>query len=234
MNCIIIDDKSGSKVTEEYVSKNSSLKLAGSFNDLSSAMDLIASRNDIDLAFIDVKLTGLESLDLIRNLTEPPNIIVISSTEQYAVKAFDYNVVDYLLKPLNYSRFCKAVDKTFRYYQKRKSSAPERKEIFIKKGTALFKLKLKDIVLIEGLENYVTLYTGQEKYVIHFTMKAIESQLPSDMFLRVHKSYIVNKNYIKSIKENSLDLALIKESKSIPVGPSYRESLLNQINVMNR
>jgi DNA-binding LytR/AlgR family response regulator len=234
MNCIIIDDKAGCKLTEEYVSKNSSLQLAGSFNDLSSAIDMIESRKDIDLVFVDVKLTGMESLDLIRNLREPPNIIVISSTEKYAVMAFDYNVVDYLLKPLNYSRFCKAVDKTFRYFQKRKSSVPERKEIFIKKGTALFKLKLKDILLIEGLENYVTLYIGQEKYVIHFTMKAIESQLPSDMFLRVHKSYIVNKNYIKRIKENSLDLALGKESKSIPVGPSFRESLLNQINVMNR
>ena len=151
MNCIIIDDKIGCKQIEEYIEKYSSINLAGSFCDPESAMRQLSQRNDIDLVFIDIKLSGIESLDLIGKLKNQPNIIVISSTDEYAVKAFDYNVVDYLLKPVTYSRFCRAVDKTFRYFRRLEPSIPEGKEIFIKKGSSLIKLKVKDIVYVEAL-----------------------------------------------------------------------------------
>jgi DNA-binding LytR/AlgR family response regulator len=234
MNCIIVDDEVSCKNLEEYIVKYSSINLVGSFFDPASAMDQLSQRDDIDLVFIDIKFTGIESLDFIGKLKNQPNIIVISSTDEYAVKTFDYNVVDYLLKPVTYPRFCRAVDKTVRYFLKRESSIPEAREIFIKKGSSLIKLKLKEIVFIEALENYVTLFTGQEKFTIHFTMKGIDNQLPQNMFTRVHKSYIVNKTNIKTIKENSLDLIIGKERKNIPVGQSFRDSLLSQINIMNR
>jgi len=234
MNCILIDDKNSSTQLEEYVSRYSSIKLAGTFNDPAAAMDQLSTRDDIDLVLLDLKLTGLEILEQIGNLKNEPTIIVVSSTDEYAIKAFDYNVADYLIKPVAYSRFCRAVDKTLRYYMNRSSRIKERQEIYIKKGNSLIKLKIKDIVFIEGLENYVTLFINHEKYVIHFTMKAIESQLPSDMFIRIHKSYIVNKNNIKSINENSLDLTFGKDKRNVPVGFTYRESMLKKINVMNK
>lgn len=234
MNCIIIDNKKSSGEMEEYVSRYSSIKLAGTFDDPAAAMDQLSSRDDIDLVLLDLKLTGLEILERIGNLKNNPAIIVVSSTDEYAIKAFDYNVADYLIKPVAYSRFCRAVDKTLRYYVTRSPGNRERQEIYIKKGNSLIKLKIKDIVFIEGLENYVTLFINNEKYVIHFTMKAIESQLPSDIFIRIHKSYIVNKNNIKSINENSLDLTFGKVRRSVPVGFTYRESMLNKINVMNK
>ncbi len=110
----------------------------------------------------------------------------------------------------------------------------ETNEIFIKKGSALIKLKISDIVYIEALENYVLLNTKDEKFTIHFTMKAIENQLPSGTFIRVHRSFIVNINLIKAINENSLDLRIGNELKDIPIGHSFRDPLLNRINIMSR
>ncbi len=151
------------------------------------------------------------------------------------MKAFDSNVVDFLLKPISYSRFCKAVDKTTRYFARKIIHAKAgEEEIFIKKGSSLVKLKVKEIAYIEALENYVTLNTTDEKFTIHFTMKAIENQLPSGFFIRVHRSYIVNKSLIQTIKESSLDLRLGSEIKPIPVGKSFRDTLLRDINVMAR
>jgi DNA-binding LytR/AlgR family response regulator len=235
MNCIIVDDdKVSCKVLESYVSKFSSLSLVGTFNDSVSARNEISKRNDIDIIFLDVEMPELNGFDFIGSIEFPPNIIIVSSAKEYALKAFDFNVVDYLLKPIPYARFCKAIDKTIRYYSRKESVNSGDQEIFIKKGSSLVKLKLKDIVYVEALENYVTVNTKEEKFTIHFTMKAIESQLPSSLFTRVHRSFIINKSMIQAIKENSLDLKLGDTMKSIPVGKSYRDTLLNDINVMAR
>ncbi len=153
---------------------------------------------------------------------------------EFALKAFDFNVVDFLLKPVSYARFCKAIDKVVRYFSPKEISKSGDEEIFIKKGSSLVKLKLREIVFVEALENYVTLNTNTDKFTIHFTMKAIESQLPSGVFIRVHRSFIINKSMIQAIKESSLDLMVGHTIKNIPVGKSFRDSLLNDINVMAR
>ncbi len=168
------------------------------------------------------------------SLDNPPNIILVTSAEEYALKAFDFNVVDFLLKPVSYGRFCKAIDKTIRYYSRKETASTGDEEIFIKKSSTLVKLKLKDIIFIEALENYVTLNTRDDRFTIHFTMKAIENQLPSGLFIRVHRSYIINKSMIQSIKDNTLELLVGDTVKNIPVGKSFRDSLLNDINVMAR
>jgi DNA-binding LytR/AlgR family response regulator len=184
--------------------------------------------------FLDIEMPEMDGFDFIVSLDSPPNIIIVSSAEEYAVRAFDFNVVDYLLKPVSYGRFCKAIDKTIRYYSRKEVSSTGDEEIFIKKGSSLVKLKLKDIIYIEALENYVTLNTNDDRFTIHFTMKAIENQLPSGVFIRVHRSYIINKSMIQTIKENSLDIIVGNAMKSIPVGKSFRDTLLNDINVMAR
>ena len=235
MNCIIVDDdKLSCKLLEGFVSKYSSLNLVGTFSDSVSARNELSKRKDIDLIILDVEMPELDGFDFIVSLEFPPNIIIVSATEQYAIKAFDLNVVDFLLKPVQYARFCKAIDKTIRYFSRKESTTSGDQEIFIKKGSSLVKLKLKDIAYVEALENYVTVNTQDEKYTIHFTMKAIESQLPSSLFTRVHRSFIINKSLIQAIKENSLDLSIGNSLKSIPVGKSFRDILLNDINVMAR
>jgi len=236
MNCIIVDDDVLScRLIEEFVKKSSSLRLAGVFNDSVSARNALMSNREIELIFLDVQMPEMNGFDFIASLDNPPNIIMVSSDEHFAFKAYDQNVVDYLLKPVSYARFCKAVDKTLRYFSARadgNGSGGGEQEIFIKKGSSLVKLKFKDIIYIEALENYVTLAIADEKFTIHFTMKAIENHLPSGLFVRVHRSYIVNKSLIQTIKENSLDLMVGSVEKSIPVGKSYREALLSDINVM--
>jgi len=235
MNCIIVDDdKMSCKLLEGYVKKASSLNLIGTYSDSIAARNVITERKDIDLIILDIEMPELNGFDFIGSLDLPPNIIIVTSGEDYALKAFDFNVVDYLLKPISYGRFCKAIDKTIRYYSRKEVSNTGDEEIFIKKGSSLVKLKLKDIIFIEALENYVTLTTKDDKFTIHFTMKAIESQVPSGIFIRVHRSYIINKSMIQSIKENTLDLTVGDSVKSIPVGKSFRDDLLNDINVMAR
>jgi DNA-binding LytR/AlgR family response regulator len=216
------------------VKKASSLNLIGSYSDSIAARNVITERKDVDLIILDIEMPELNGFDFIGSLDNPPNIIIVTSGEDYALKAFDFNVVDYLLKPISYGRFCKAIDKTVRYYSRKEGSNTGDEEIFIKKGSSLVKLKLKDIIYIEALENYVTLITKDDKFTIHFTMKAIESQVPSGVFIRVHRSYIINKSMIQAIKENSLDLTVGDTIKSIPVGKSFRDDLLNDINVMAR
>ncbi len=235
MNCIIVDDdKMTCKILEGYVKKSTSLNLIGTFNDSIAARNILTKRQDIDLIILDIQMPEMDGFDFIGSLDFPPNIIIVSSNEEYAVRAFDFNVVDYLLKPVSYGRFCKAIDKTIRYYARKEAPNTGDEEIFIKKGSSLVKLKLKDIIYIEALENYVTLNTHDDRFTIHFTMKAIENQLPSGIFIRVHRSYIINKSMIQTIKENSLDLMVGDTIKSIPVGKSFRDTLLNDINVMAR
>ncbi len=235
MNCIIVDDdKMSCKLLEGYVKKSSALNLIGSYSESIAARNILTERKDIDLIILDIEMPELNGFDFIGSLDNPPNIIIVTSGEDYALRAFDFNVVDYLLKPISYGRFCKAIDKTVRYYSRRETSGTGDEEIFIKKGSSLVKLKLKDIIYIEALENYVTLTTRDDKFTIHFTMKAIENQLPAGVFIRVHRSYIINKSMIQSIKENSLDLTVGNAIKSIPVGKSFREDLLKDINVMAR
>jgi DNA-binding LytR/AlgR family response regulator len=220
------------KILEGYVAKSTSLSLIGVFNDSVAARNILTRRQDIDLIILDIEMPEMNGFDFIGSLDFPPNIIIVSSAEEYALKAFDFNVVDYLLKPVSYGRFCKAIDKTIRYFTRKEAANTGDEEIFIKKGSSLVKLKHKDIIYIEALENYVTLNTKDDKFTIHFTMKAIENQLPSGVFIRVHRSFIINKSMIQTIKENSLDLNVGDTLKSIPVGKSFRDTLLNDINVM--
>jgi DNA-binding LytR/AlgR family response regulator len=192
----------------------------------------LSKRNDIDLIFLDVETPDMDISNFINGLDYRANIIIISSDDKDALKAFEFNIVDYLIKPVTFSRFCKAVDKAIRYFANKEVSNSDVNEIFIKKGSTLVKLKIKDIIYAEALENNVTLNTKNEKFTIHFTMKAIENQLPSGIFIRVHRSFIVNISFIKVIKENSLDLMIGNEFRDIPIGLSYRDTLLNRINIM--
>jgi DNA-binding LytR/AlgR family response regulator len=234
MNCIIGADNESCKLLEEFVGNLSSLNLVGTFNDSINVSNLLSKQHDIDLLFLDIGILETDCFDFISNLNYKPNIIVVSSSDQFALKAFDINIIDYLLKPVEYSRFCRAVDKAIRFHSRREVSNNSDNEIFIKKESSLIKLKLKDIIYIEALENYIILTTKDKKFTIHFTMKAIENQLPSEIFIRVHRSFIVNKNMIRTIKENSLDLIIGDKLENFPVGKSFRDLLLNNINMISR
>ncbi len=234
MNCIICGESINCKPLEEFVRRNSSLNLIGTFCDSVSISNQFLKSQDIELVIFDIDIPDIDVFNLISTINNKSNLIIVSSSDQNALKAFEFNVVDYLLKPVSYSRFCKAVDKTIKYYSRKEVSSSDENEIYIKRGSLLVKLKLEDIVYIEALENYVTLHTKAEKFTIHFTMKAITNYLPSGLYARVHRSFIVNKSMIHAINENSLHLHIGDDLKEIPMGKSYKDSLMNSIDQITK
>lgn len=234
MNCIIVGNQPESAHLEGYVTRCSSLNLIGKYNDPESAVHSLSEKDNIGLAFIDIMSTGVKSLDLFDRLSNPPYVIVVSSTGLYARSAFDYNVVDYLIKPLDYSRFTRAVDRSIRLFQHKSSVLNENREVFVKKESSLVKLKMVDIVYIEALENYVTVVTADKKHTFLFTMKGMESQVPADVFIRIHRSFIINKKMIKTIYDNSLDLNVGPYVKNFPLGKSFKANLMNDIAVIDK
>ncbi len=232
MNCIIIDDdKLSRKVVEEFVNRTDGLNLINSFENAVSAINVFNEDADIDLIFLDIEMPEMSGIDFLETLKNPPQIIIISSKDKYALSAFEYDVTDYLLKPITYGRFFKAVDKANERYKQSKIDS-KGEEIFIKKNSALVRLRYEDILWVEALENYVIFNTFSDKYTIHFTMKAIEQKMPSNKFTRVHRSFIVNTSSIKVIEDNAIVIKTKEGNKTIPIGKSYKDKLMGDINLM--
>lgn len=236
MNCIIIeDDKNSRNLIEEFISKTRVLSLVKSYPGAIEAINIINnSKEDIHLVFLDIELPEMTGMDFIKGLKKYPQIVIVSGKDKYALEAFEYDVTDYLLKPVTYARFYKAVTKAFDRYSKEKGYILNNDEIFIKKNSSLFRLKYDEILWVEALENYVIVSTYSDKFTIHFTMKAIEKKLPYNKFKRVHRSYVVNVNKIHAIQDNAIIIELDDETKVIPIGKSYKDNLMNHLNLMSK
>jgi DNA-binding LytR/AlgR family response regulator len=235
MKCIIIDDDEISRrVIEDFVTRTSFLTLENSFSSAIEAINFIKEGNLVNLIFLDIEMPEMTGIEFLNTLEYPPQIIIVSSKEKYALEAFEYRVIDYLLKPVAYARFFKAANKALEGFDSRNFNTDIEKEIFVKKNNSLVKIKYSDILWVEALENYVVITTGFDKFTIHFTMKAIENQLPSAQFKRIHRSFIVNVRHIFSIEDNSVIVKLAEGKKLIPIGKSYREKLLKDINLISK
>lgn len=235
MNCIIVDDdKMCCKVLEGFVEKYSTLTSLGSFYSAFEARNFLTTHPAMDIVFLDVVMPGFDGFNFLHSLDahNTPNIIMVSSKSDFAFDAYDFNVVDYLLKPVDYARFCRAVDKVARFFLKREIADVGDSEIFVKTASSLVKIRYKDIIFIEALENYVCMNTATDKYTVHFTMKALEQQLPDSLFIRTHRSYIVNRNMVHAITNSSVEVSLGEEVKSIPVGKAFKDNLLKELKVM--
>ena len=236
MNCIIIDDDLLSrKIVEGFIDKTDFLNLVGSYENALDSLNAFQGEEPIDLIFLDVEMPEMSGLEFLNTLDSPPMIIIVSGQEKYALEAFEYDVIDYLLKPLELARFYKAVNKAQKRFQERESISNYPEEIFIKKkNSTLVRLRYDDILWVEALENYVTVNTRKEKFTIHFTMKAIENKLPSGKFKRVHRSYIVNIQQIEQIEDNSVIMRVDNGTKVIPIGKSYRDNLMDDLNLISK
>jgi len=233
MNCIIIDDDSFvRKITEDFVRKTESLNLLYSLSSAVEAVNVLNQNESIDLIFLDIEMPEMTGIDFLNSLKTLPQIIIISSKENYALAAFEYDVTDYLLKPFDYGRFCKAVQKALERQGKNRVHA-KNDEIFIKQNSSLVKLKYSDILWVEAMENYVLINTFDEKYTVHFTMRAIEEKLPNKVFMRIHRSFIINIESIHSIEDNAIYIRTHDKKKNcIPIGKSYKDRLIKKLNVI--
>ena len=234
MNCIVIDDDALSRrVIEEFITRTDFLDLKYSFQNAVEAVGVFDQQaEDVDLIFLDIEMPEMDGIDFLNTLKNLPQVIIVSSKEKYAIEAFDYDVTDYLLKPITYGRFYKAALKAKNIHESR--TQQEIDEIFIKKNSALVRLKYDDILWIEALENYVIINSHNAKFTIHFTMKSIESQLPINKFKRVHRSYIVNVRKIDKIEDNTIFIKNDEGIKGIPIGKAYKERFMKDINLMGK
>ncbi len=233
MNCIIIDDDElAILVIEKFIKKAGFLTNVGSFTTAIDAITFLKKEEGIDLIFLDIEMPEMTGIEFLKSLTNLPQIIITSAKQKYALEAFEYDVTDYLLKPISYPRLYKAVDKAYQKYKEMKKDKEANDGFFIKSSSSLIRMKYSDILWVEALENYVGINTYENKHTIHFTMKAIESELPEDIFIRVHRSYIVNINKINVIEDNTIVMKTAKGTKTIPIGKSYRDKLLGDINLV--
>lgn len=228
MRCIIVDDdKISLALIQEYASDTDGLEIMGAFPSAIEANNFL-SKNQVDLIFLDVEMPKMTGLDLLKSLDEKPLIVLISSKEKYAVEAFEHEVIDYLVKPVDYARFVKAYQKA----KARLKPAPLDKvtgdSVFIKVDSELINLPFKEILWIEALGDYINIITAQRKLVVLSTMKNIEEKLPQSEFVRVHRSYFVRLGCIKKISE---DIILV-ENKLIPISKSYKKELLQRLNML--
>ncbi len=235
MKCIVIeDDRVVRLLIEKYAKKIDYLDFKGAYSSAVEALNEPEVIENVDLIFLDVEMPHMTGVEFLDTLEKPPLIIIISSQGKYAIDAIEYDVTDYVLKPLNFPRFHKAVKKA---YERLKRSEHFLKDdgIFIKSGnSSLLRLKYEDIMWIEAMENYVVINTLKDKHTIHFTMKAMYEQLPAKMFERVHRSYIVNVNNINMIEENAIVMKTDMETKYIPIAKTYKETLMENIKIISK
>ncbi len=225
INCIIVEDEPlAMKRTREYVGQVSYLNLLSAFSNAFDAIGFLKT-NKVDLIFLDIEMDGFTGIEFIESLSNKPQIIITTAYDKYALKGFELNVADYLLKPFRFDRFLTAVDRVYESIIKEKTE--EKDFIFIKTEYRLERIPHSEIFFIEGMGDYRKVHTVSKKILTLQTFSDFEKELPSNKFCRVHKSYIVSIDKIISIERNRIK---IKESV-VPISESYRTQLYNLIGI---
>ncbi len=228
LSCVVTDDEPvASEILEDYVRMIPGLELVASCRDAMETQAVLRSR-PVDVLLLDIQMPGITGLDFIRTLRHPPAIIITTAYPNFAIDAFDLDVIDYLLKPISIDRFLKAVNKLFLKHESgtlaREETAQHedtRKFFFIKSNQDLVKIAYNDILFIEGLENYVKIHCSDKMIISFATMKNMEEMLAPYRFLRIHRSYIVNLDKVDIIKNN---IFCIRNTELV-IGKSYRKSV---------
>ena len=234
--CIIVEDEPLARsLMENYVQKVPYLQLVQSFSDPLKALEFLRE-NTADILFSDIQMPEITGITLLKILQKKPLIILTTAYSEYAIEGYELDVLDYLLKPITFERFLKSVEKaSLRLNPKQgiaiEKSVPEivptnsisemvQPFIFVKDGTKLVKIKLNEIMYIEGLKDYVTIYTTQQKVVSLQTIKSLESTLPEKQFIRIHNSYIVALEWIEAIQREKVQIG----KAFLPISDTYRKA----------
>jgi DNA-binding LytR/AlgR family response regulator len=220
-SCIAIDDEPlALEVIKKYIAKIYFLDLKGAFTDPYEAKKFMDA-NPVDILFLDIQMPDINGIEFSKTLSSK-NIAVIFTTaySQYAVEGFNVDAIDYLLKPIEYDRFLKAVYKAKEYIEYLNNQELNHGYIFVKSDYQMIKINLKDILYIEGLDDYIKIYMPQKSILTLMTLKTITQKLPSKEFLRVHRSYIVPVSKIENVSKSKIKIV----DKEIPIGVSYSES----------
>ncbi len=228
ISCVAIDDEPVAlEVIEEFISRTPSLELKGAFSDPYAGAEFLKT-NKVQLLFLDIQMPRITGLQLLKSLPEPPLVIFTTAYSNYAVEGFNLNAIDFLLKPIDYDRFLKAVNKAEEYISYREKPAETQVAtpfIFVKSDYQIVKIDVDDITMVEGMDDYVKIFTNKKMTLTNMTMKDILSKLPANKFARVHRSYIISLLHIESVRNKRIKIG----DKQIPVGDSFAESFYKML-----
>lgn len=228
MKCIIADDeKLARSLMESYVQKIPFLELVGTFKNGLEVNEFL-QENEIDLLITDIQMPEILGTDLVKTLTHPPLVIFTTAYKDYAIEGFELSAIDYLLKPFPFERFLTAANKAKELFDTQHNSKDvmlKKDYLTIKADHKLYKVQYADIKYIEGQREYVSFHTPTGRITALMSLKKLEESLPSELFIRCHKSYIINKTMVEALEGN----ALVIKDKSIPIGQSYKERVVQEV-----
>jgi two-component system response regulator LytT len=235
MNCIIIDDEEMARaIIAQMVLANKDLKLSQEFSNAMQAIKYL-NQNDVDLIFLDIHMPDFTGFDFIQTIKNPPKVILVTSDKNFAIEAFEYEcIVDYLVKPITSERFERAVQKAT---LSQVSSSPKEiktiaednaNEFYINIDRRLIKIEFRLVNIVEAKGDYIHIKTEGKNYIVHSTLKKIEDKLPKDLFLKVHRSFIINTKKIIDIEDNSVLIS----KEVVPVSRSNRPELMKRLNLL--
>lgn len=237
LTCIIVEDEPlARQLLEQYVRKVPHLELLKAFSNPLEALDFLRN-NEVDILFSDIQMPEITGITLLKILQKKPLIILTTAYSEYAIEGYELDVIAYLLKPITFEKFLKAVEKATQLKSEKQPLIEEKKSlnteggtapipadiqqfIFVKDGTKLVKIRLPDILYIEGLKDYVSIYTREKKIVTLQTLKSLETQLPDNQFIRIHNSYIVSLEGIDAIDKERVQIG----KSFLPISDTYRKA----------
>lgn len=225
--CLIVEDEPLARnLLTDYVKKVPFLNLVQSCSNPMDALEVLRT-NSIDILFLDIQMPEITGITLLKILQKKPLVILTTAYSEYALESYELDVVDYLLKPITFDRFLKAVDKASQRLKapasgpvQEKTADPQKDFVFVKDGTKLVKVNFNDVLFVEGLKDYVTIHTTTQKIISLQRLKSLEMQLPADRFIRIHHSYIVALKAIDSIHKGEVQIG----NHLIPISDSYKKS----------
>lgn len=227
LNCVIVEDEPLARnLMVEYVRKVPSLNLIEACSSPLVAIEVLRT-NSVDLLFLDVQMPELTGISLLKVLQKRPLVVLTTAYSEYALEGYELDVVDYLLKPITFERFLRAVDKVTQRLEAKQPAVVEKvvqdagnQFMFVKDGTKLVKVQLSDILYIEGLKDYVTIHTKQQKITSLQRMKVLEEQLPSELFIRIHNSFIVSLKAIEVVHKGDVQVG----GNLLPIGETFKKT----------
>lgn len=228
LRCVITDDEPmARKGLQGYIEKLYFLELIATCQDAIQLGNVLKEQT-VDLIFLDIEMPYLSGVDFLSGIPHPPKVIIVSAYEQYALKGYELDVADYLLKPVSFERFLKAVNKVYDQFEKEKTDQAQGGSIFVKTSQKYEKVSFDNILFVEGMENYISIQTADNKLVAHSKLSAFIEKLPPRNFVQIHKSFVVNIDKVTSLEGNQLGIGSYKLPVSRNYSAQIREMLLRQ------
>ncbi|HYF30152.1 MAG TPA: LytTR family DNA-binding domain-containing protein [Chitinophagaceae bacterium] len=227
LRCIIADDEPvARKILKEFIEQVAFLELVGEFRN-AMRTEAFLQEHDADILFLDINMPRITGLQFLKRSNIRPLVILTTAYPEYALEGYELDVIDYLLKPIAFDRFLKAVKKAQDYavLKERKEVEVSNSFLFVKSEKRIEKIELADILYIESMGNYVNIFTTQKKIVAYLTLKGIESRLPSEQFIKVHQSFLIPLARIEFIEGNRIQL----KDASVPIGRNYRDAVMKLV-----